>query len=68
MAVTVYVPAAVHPAPGVNLALNDPLVANEITWAKTATLDGLVITSSTVPATDGTPVTVPEIVPPVAPE
>ena len=49
MAVTVYVPTAVHPEPGVNEPEKVPLPGKTITSAKTATFDGFVIVISTVP-------------------
>jgi hypothetical protein len=64
VAVKVYVPGMAHDGPGENVLLNAPLAEMVTVWVKTVTFTGFVIWREIVlPAADGVPVTVPEMVP-----
>jgi hypothetical protein len=64
VAVKVYVPGMAQDGPGENVPLNAPLAEIVTVWVKTVTFTGFAIwRESVLPAADGVPVTVPEMVP-----
>ena len=64
MAVKVYVPGMAQEGPGENVPLKAPLAEMVTVRANTVTFTGFTIWRETVlPAADGVPVTVPEMVP-----